>query len=115
MNQIVIGQPVVDWMIANHDEFAFIHPVAIGVERNKKLIAGVAFESYNGANINMHVLSIDKNWINKEFLWMCFDYPFNQLKVNRITGVVAETNLAARRFDEHVGFKLETTLMAVHL
>ena len=36
-----------------------------------------------------------------------FDYPFNQLGVNRITGLVAKKNKEARRFDEHLGFKYE--------
>ena len=48
-----------------------------------------------------------KRWLNRDFLFAMFDYPFNQLGVNRITGLVAKKNKEARRFDEHLGFKYE--------
>jgi RimJ/RimL family protein N-acetyltransferase len=43
-----------------------------------------------------------------------FDYPFNQAKVKRITGLVGEGNIEARKFDEHIGFKLEARLAGAH-
>ena len=52
--------------------------------------------------------------MTREFLWMVFDYAFNQAKVKRITGLVGEGNLKARSFDEHIGFVLETTLQDAH-
>ena len=43
---------------------------AVGLEKHGRLIAGVIFEDYNGANINVHVASDgSKNWLNREFLW----------------------------------------------
>ena len=84
---------------------------AIGLEEDGELIAGVLFDNYNGASICMHVAALPgKRWMTKEYLWYCFHYPFNELKVKRITGLVAESNLEARRFDEHIGFELETRL-----
>lgn len=52
--------------------------------------------------------------MTREYLWACFDYPFNQAKVHRITGLVGEGNHLARKFDEHLGFKLETRLKGAH-
>ncbi len=84
---------------------------AIGLEKNGELVAGVVFDNYNKANINMHVASDgSRNWLNREFLWFCFYYPFKMLGVKRITGLVAESNMAARKFDEHIGFEFETKL-----
>lgn len=82
----------------------------IGVERNGELLGGVVYENYNGQNVCMHVGAITKNWISREFLWFCFYYPFEQLKVKRITGFVDDSNKEAIAFDEHIGFKLETKL-----
>lgn len=88
---------------------------AIGLEENDQLIAGVLFDNYNGASICMHVAAVPgKRWMTREFLWYCFYYPFMELKVKRITGLVPESNLVARRFDEHLGFKLETRLEDAH-
>lgn len=84
---------------------------AIGLEEDGELIAGVLFDNYNGASICMHVAAVPgKRWMTREFLWYCFYYPFMELKVKRVTGLVPESNLAARRFDEHLGFELEARL-----
>lgn len=114
--RVVIGRPVVDWTAEMMGEnVVFGAAVGFGVEEDGKIIAGVVFDDYNGVNINMHVASDGtKRWMNREILWMVFDYAFNQCKVNRITGLVGEGNIAARTFDEHIGFTLETTLKAAH-
>ena len=85
--------------------------VGIGLEEDGELIAGVVFDDYNGSNISMHVGAIPgKRWMTKEYLWYCFYYAFEEAKVKRITGVVEEENITAQKFDEHLGFELETTL-----
>lgn len=74
----------------------------------------VLYDDFNGANINMHVAGITGRWLSKTFLWMAFDYPFNQLGCRRVTGLVPSSNADARRFDEHLGFRLEATLKDAH-
>lgn len=86
----------------------------VGLEENGELIAGVVYDYWNGASICMHVAGIGKRWLTREYLWYCFHYPFEELKVRRITGLVPESNMEARRFDEHLGFKLETRLKDAH-
>lgn len=116
VKRIVIGQPVVEWVAKQTHEYGnFGLAVGFGIEQNGALIAGVVFNDYNGANINMHVASDgSRSWLTREFLWMVFDYAFNQAKVKRITGLVGEGNQQARRFDEHIGFVHETTLAQAH-
>jgi len=83
----------------------------IGLEENGELIAGVVYDDFNGSNVWMHVAaSPGKKWLNREYLWFCFHYPFNQLGVNRVSGWVEVNNMEARRFDEHLGFKAEAVL-----
>lgn len=85
------------------------------VDDEKGLIAGVIYQDFNGANISMHVAAMPgARWMTREFLWAVFHYPFEQLNCKRVTGLVADTNLAARRFDEHLGFSLEATLKDAH-
>jgi len=80
----------------------------IGLEENGELIAGVIYDGYNTASIAMHVAV--EGMINREFLWFCFYYPFEQLNVHKIIGMVEETNSNARKLDEHLGFELETRI-----
>lgn len=78
----------------------------IGIEEDGKLIAGVIYDSYEkGARISSHCAGIGKRWLTKTFLWMMFDYPFNQLKVNVMINTVSSNNKDSMRFTEHLGFK----------
>lgn len=111
---IVSGQAVVEWVAKRTNEFGnFGCAVGIGWQRHGALVAGVVYSDFNGVNMNMHVAG-EGNWLSREFLWAAFDYPFNQAKVKRVTGLVGEGNIAARKFDEHIGFELETTLHRAH-
>lgn len=84
---------------------------AIGLRRDGELVAGVVYEGYNGRNIWMHVAAIPgARWMSREFLHAVFAYPFDLCKVDRVSGYVNESNLQARRFDEHLGFKEEARL-----
>lgn len=76
-----------------------------------KIIAGIWFESFNGANMMMHVAAVPhSNWLFKELLWYAFYYPFIECGCRRVTGLVAESNAEAREFDERLGFRLEARL-----
>ena len=82
----------------------------IGLVRNGELVAGVLYDHYNGRSIAMHVAAIGKFWMTRQYLHACFHYPFIQLGVNKILGLVDSTNLAAQKFDEHLGFKAEAII-----
>lgn len=75
------------------------------------LLCAILYEGYCGNSINMHVAAVGgKRWMNRRILFAAFDYPFNQLKVDRVTGLVPDSNEAAKRFDEHLGFVREGVL-----
>lgn len=79
--------------------------------REGQTIAAVLFEQYNGTNIWMHVAAEPgRHWLNREFLFWGFHYPFHQLGVSRISGWVEADNLDAQRFNEHIGFEKEAVL-----
>lgn len=82
---------------------------AIGVEDGGKIIGGVLYDGFNGRSICMHVAG-DGQWMTRELLRIAFDYPFNQLRVNAIIGLVDSLNVRARLFDEKLGFKLRCVI-----
>jgi hypothetical protein len=79
-------------------------------EDNVGPIAGCLYEGCNGASVIGHLTGIGRKWMNREFLWYCFYYPFEELGVTKILGIVESDNLDAQRLDEHMGFILEATL-----
>jgi RimJ/RimL family protein N-acetyltransferase len=114
MKSVIYGQDerVLKWVGDRTDEDDFgPGSIAIGLEEDNELIAGVAFNMYTKASICMHVAAMpSKRWMTKDFLWRSFAYPFIQLGCNRVTGLVREDNFVAQKFDEHLGFKREGLL-----
>jgi hypothetical protein len=83
---------------------------AIGWKRKGVLIAGAVFEKHNGANVYMHI-ALDGTFIPPTFMAAIMDYPFNQLKVKRITGIIADSNEASKEFARHLGARLEGVMV----
>lgn len=85
--------------------------VGMGLVRDGVLVAGQLFEGYNGRNIWGHAAGAeDVHWCTRGWLAACFAYPFLVCKVDRLSAYVNASNTAARRFDEHVGFREEARL-----
>ena len=85
----------------------------IGLLRNGELIAGVIYEGFNGHNVWMHVAAIPgARWLVRDYLKACFAYPFKVCGCSRVSGYVNDSNTAAKRFDEHLGFKQEARLIS---
>lgn len=81
---------------------------AIGWERDGELVGAVLYDQFNGRSICMHVASDgSRSWLTREFLSAVFSYPFHQLGVNQIMGLVDSTNTDALAFDKALGFEVE--------
>lgn len=107
MKSMVYGQDarVRSWVSERIGEELGDSDVAIGVEEDGQLIAGVVYNMFTRASVSMHVAAEPgKRWTTKEFMFRFFAYPFLQLNCNRVTGLVRASNMVARKFDEHVGF-----------
>lgn len=83
----------------------------IGLEKDGAMVAGVLYEGWNGHNVWMHVGATPGcRWMTKAYLHECFHYPFVTAGCTYVRGYVEASNTAARRFDEHIGFKPEAVL-----
>ena len=80
----------------------------LGLEKAGELVAVVVYDSFGEVDCNMHIASDGTSaWMNKSLLVSAFAYPFIQLKLNRVTGLVPAKNELALKFDEHLGFVRE--------
>lgn len=82
----------------------------VGLEKDGSLVAVVGYEDYNGASVRMHVAGEGRRWMTRDYLWFCFYYPFEQMKVRKILGLVHSANADAIRLDKHLGFVHEATI-----
>lgn len=85
---------------------------AIGLERDNKIVAGVIYDNYNGINIFAHIAI--KGKITRNFLWYMHHYPFMELKVDRVTGLIPSNNKKVIRFVEKLGAHREGTMRNAH-
>jgi len=83
--------------------------VALGVtDAEGELVGGVLYDNYiRGINIDVHIASDGPYFLTRHALGEFFRYPFEQLKVRRITAKILAANTRSRRFNEHLGFVLE--------
>lgn len=119
MRQIIVGQ---DRAVSNFMQHILQNPTGFTAGRgigvadmdpagNPFLLAGIWFEAYNGANMMMHVAALPQTrWMTKEVLWYTFHYPFIEMNVRRVTGLLSSNNHEAIEFDTRLGFHLEATL-----
>jgi len=113
---LVLGKGVVEWVARKTSEFGcFGTEIGIGWQKNGEIVAGVAYANWNGPNVECHIASDgSRKWLTREYLWTIFDYPFNQLKCDRITVCVGQKNTDSNRFVKHLGFELECRLESAH-
>ena len=101
------------WMKAQGSAAYRDGSTCIGLEHNGEIVAGALFDFCNGASIFAHIAITGR--ITREWLWFICYYPFVQLRCRVVIGLVPSENKAARRFDEHFGFRLQTTIAGADL
>jgi hypothetical protein len=78
---------------------------AIGWTEHGMLKAVVGYTDVNGKTAQIHVAAEGKYWMRREFLWYTFYYPFIQLDLTWLIGVVNANNDTALKMDTNIGFE----------
>ena len=107
---IVQGQEVGEWVCEKAGGQWNPLCQAIGQVSDGKFVIGVLYNGYTGSSISIHSRCDIPAKVSREFYWAIFNYPFNVLKVKRLTGLVSTANLKAQKLDEHLGFERETVI-----
>jgi hypothetical protein len=112
MSLIRINDVHATMLIANACSVQFvprIHHCIATYDESDKLVGGNLYTDYwgNGGSCQLHTACFNKRAVSKAMMYLAFDYPFRQLKVGKIFGLVPERNIAARNFDLKLGFRIE--------
>ena len=78
-----------------------------------KLMGGTLYTDYWGGSVGCHFAGFAPGWINRELLWLGFDYPFNYLKVKKLFGTIRESNVQSRNVALRLGYKIEYLIEGV--
>jgi RimJ/RimL family protein N-acetyltransferase len=88
---------------------------AIGICNEDGLIAGVVYNWYRQANIEITCAAISPRWCTSRILSGLFWYPFGQIGCHRVTCVVEHTNQTVRVFLRRLGFTEEGVMRRSYL
>lgn len=77
----------------------------VWVNNEQKVEWVVGYTGFVGKTCQMHVVNLVTRRAPRKLLWAAFDYPFNQLNLKTVLGIVNSNNEQAMKFDRHLGFK----------
>lgn len=113
MKTIIYDQPekVGEWVCSKAGGiYSKQHCQSIGIEENGELVAGFLYDQYREKSIGLHVAIKDGYFFKKEDLRICFSYPFYQLNVNKIIGMIDSSNKKCINFCKRVGANIEVII-----
>lgn len=84
-----------------------LHHCIAQYNEEDKIMAGVLFTDWRGASVQMHEAVFQNKGGIRPLIWLAFHYAFVQLGVKKVFGLTPESNIAARNFALHLGFKVE--------
>lgn len=84
----------------------------IGLARHGELIAGTSYDYFNGASVFANIAI--EGPITRQWLWFICYYPFVQLGVQTVLGLVAPNNVKSHTFLRRFGFTLLTDIPQGH-
>lgn len=61
-------------------------------------------------SIQMHIAIDNPKYVTRQAISACFEYPFLQLGVRKVLGIVNSNNGSALTFDLRLGFELEAVV-----
>lgn len=104
-------------LLAHSAQLQFVphlHHCIARYSEGDRLMGGTLYTDYAGGSVGCHFAGFAPGWINRELLWLGFDYPFNQLKVNKLFGLISEWNVPSRNVALRLGFKIEYLVEGVY-
>ena len=73
------------------------------------LLGTVVYDSFSPFDCCLHIVIRDRRCVTRRTVRAVFAYPFEQLKLARVTAQIAATNMDMLRLARHAGFTLEGT------
>jgi RimJ/RimL family protein N-acetyltransferase len=94
-------------MEAIDSKFSPVTMEVISRVENGNLLGGVIYENYTGpgGSIEAHIAALAPRWLNRDFLYIMFDYPFRQLDCKQAFVRVDVRNDKSLNWCLSLGFK----------
>lgn len=112
IGNVIHGKKVMESI---NSQFSNVTMKVISRAEDEELLAAVVYENYTGegGSIEAHIGSFSKRWLNRDFLYIIFDYPFNQLDCKQAFVRVKAKNEQSLNWCTSLGFKELVTIKDV--
>ena len=74
----------------------------------------IGYTAFIGKTCQMHMVNLKGGYTPKQLLKSAFDYPFNQLGIDKAFGIVNSLNTKAMEYDQKLGFKEAVRFAGMH-
>ena len=113
---LIAGAPVVSWIVGRGECFApGSGATGLGWVQNGKIVAGVMYEEFTEASIHATIVIEPGTTMTKSFFHKIFDYPFNQLGVDKIIVQANTSNAESVDLAKRLGFTEEGMIKGAYL
>lgn len=103
---ILCGDDVVAFVSQTLNVFPTKDAVGIASVRGGEVVAAIMYDRYSGSSVEANIWTRDKR-PPLDWAACTLDYPFNQLKVNKLVAWVRSSNEDSTRLCSKLGFKEE--------
>lgn len=84
------------------------------VDEQDKIEWVIGYTAFIGKTCQMHMVNLKGGYTPKQLLKASFDYPFNQLGIEKAFGIVNSNNVKAIQYDQKLGFKEAVRFAGMH-
>jgi len=74
----------------------------------------IGYTAFIGKTCQMHMVNLKGGYTPKQLLKSAFDYPFNQLGIEKAFGIVNSLNTKAMEYDQKLGFEEAVRFAGMH-
>lgn len=104
---------LISWICKKLDGDAVDNLRCIGQKIDGEIKAVASYSNFQGKSCNFS-LAGEGNFMNKDFLWAMFDYPFNILKLKVIIATISGNNKKSLKLSRHLGFEEVANIADAH-
>lgn len=88
------------------------HTQSLGCVINGELVAATTYDHFNGVSMQFGIWAGSRP--SPEWSQAIFAYPFDQLGVQKLIGIIFSSNAKSIKLAEHSGFELEAVVKDAH-
>lgn len=114
---MIVSQPrdiLQSWLCKRIGYVPTPNMTCMGQVTDATLRAVVGYDHFTGKSCQIHIAGTGKNWMTPDLLFAAFDYPFRQLDLNALLGIVDSANQDAINLNLKLGFRIVHTVQGGH-